>query len=256
MHDFSNSTIRDIAVEYPQTTRVFEEFKIDYCCGGRRALDEVCSNAGIDLGQLKERLDVVISETKFGETFPERLAPSDLIDHIVSTHHEFTKTEIARLNGLMEKVCRKHGPQHKELYRLQEIYTGMANDMLMHMRKEEMMLFPFIKQMALAEDGKYPAFAPPFGSVDNPIRTMMAEHDTAAEEFRQMHEVTHGFEFPEDACPSFRALYAGIQDLEKDLYRHVHLENNVLFPAASKLETKVFGDAVGENSSLCCHTGH
>lgn len=85
---------------------------------------------------------------------------------------------------------------------------------------------------------------------------MMAEHETAAEEFRQMHEVTNEFLFPEDACPSFRALYAGLQDLEKDLHRHVHLENNVLFEQALELEAKVFGDSLEANSSLCCHTGH
>lgn len=256
MQDFSNSTVRDIALAYPQTTRVFEEFKIDYCCGGRRGLDDACQNIGIDPQMLKTRLDAVLTQAEPGQIFPEHLPPSQLIDHIVTTHHEFTKSEIGRLNGLMDKVCGKHGQQHQELYRLREIYTKMANDMLMHMQKEEMMLFPFIKQMALAASGAYPAFAPPFGTVNNPIRTMMAEHETAAEEFRQMHEVTNEFLFPEDACPSFRALYAGLQDLEKDLHRHVHLENNVLFEQALELEAKVFGDSLEANSSLCCHTGH
>lgn len=258
MQDFNTKTIREIALEMPQTIRVFEDHNIDYCCGGRRPFAEACESAGIDPKLLSEQLEKALSgEAILSESDPpERKSPSDLIDYIVAKHHVFTRSEIVRLNTLLQKVCDKHGAKQGELYRLRDVFGEMSEDMLLHMRKEESVLFPFIVQMEMAAAGKFLAFPPPFGTVQNPVRMMMREHDTVAEQFRKMREITGDFTPPQDACPSFKGLYFGLHDLEKDLHRHVHLENNVLFEQAVELESRVLGDTTSTAGGACCHTGH
>jgi len=255
MLEFNTKTIREIALEMPQTTRVFEEFNIDYCCGGRKPFAEACESAGVDPKILSQKLETAVATNAAvsSDAFPERKTPSDLIDHIVAKHHIFTREEIGRLSALMEKVCGKHGGQHEELFALRKVFTELGDDMLLHMRKEEAVLFPFIKQMELSAAGQFPAFPPPFGTVQNPVRMMMQEHDVAAEQLRQMRTITRDYTLPPDACPSFTALYFGLKELEKDLHRHVHLENNVLFDQAIELEKKVFGEGA-ISAGGCCHS--
>ncbi len=233
-----NKTIRDIALEAPATTRVFEEFKIDYCCGGRRSIQDVCASAGIDPQMLMDRIDTAILDSS-GQAelaHPEDRTPSDLVDYILSTHHVFTAQELERLTPLMAKVATRHGELHPELLDLKALFTELTESLVPHMRKEEVVLFPYILQL---EDAvKAGLSAPPshFGTVQNPVRMMMSEHETDGERLRKMRELTKDFSLPEGACPSYTALFAGLEDLERDLHRHIHLENNVLFPAAVKLE--------------------
>jgi regulator of cell morphogenesis and NO signaling len=236
-----NKTIRDIAVEAPATTRVFEEFKIDYCCGGRRSLEDVCADTGIDPKVLIERIESAIlnSRTQVDLAHPEDKSPSDLIGYIIDKHHVFTARELERLTPLMAKVAKRHGELHPELHELYALFMDLAASLVPHMRKEEVVLFPYILQ--LDDALKAGLSAPPshFGTVQNPVRMMMSEHDTDGERLRQMRELTHDYTLPEGACPSFTALYAGLEDLERDLHRHIHLENNVLFPAAVELEQRL-----------------
>jgi len=254
MLDFNTKTIREIALEMPLTVRVFEDHKIDYCCGGRVPFTEACATAGVNPDELSDKLEFALSGESDASSAPERKSPSDLIDYIIAKHHIFTRDEITRLNELMKKVCRKHGEQHRQLFRLRDLFNEMAEDLMLHMRKEEAILFPFIKQMELAESGKFPAFAPPFGTVQNPVKMMLKEHDAAAEQFRKMRAITRDYHLPTDACPSYTGLYFGLRYLEKDLHRHVHLENNVLFDQAVALESQVFGEMATEFGG-CCHSG-
>jgi regulator of cell morphogenesis and NO signaling len=157
---------------------------------------------------------------------------AQLIDFIVGTHHAFTRTSIARLTGLLTKVAGKHGDRHPELRRVTVAFDELAQDMEPHMMKEERVLFPYIR--ALADPGAPPV--PPFGTVRNPVMMMMREHDRAGELLVELTDATGNFSPPADACPSFRALYAGLAELRQDLMRHVSLENHVLFPRAVALE--------------------
>jgi|SRR5688572_2589852 len=238
MQTFASKTIREIALEAPATTRVFEEFKIDYCCGGRKSLDEACATAGLDLIVVSEKIEAALKDQSArGENGgPETRSASELIDYIISTHHIFTIQEIERLTPLMEKVLTKHGDQHPELFKLQTIFHALADSLIPHMRKEESVLFPYIQMLESPITGNSPAPVPHFGTVANPIRMMMADHEEDGERLRVMREITSDYTLPMGACPSFNALYAGLQDLERDLHRHIHLENNVLFPAAVDLE--------------------
>lgn len=242
MQTFATKTIREIALEAPATTRVFEEFKIDYCCGGRKSLDEACAAAGLDPIAVAQKIEAALKEqSSRGESgSSDKRSASELIDYIISKHHIFTVEEIERLTPLMEKVCQRHGDQHPELFKLQTIFLALADSLIPHMRKEEAVLFPYIQTLESSVNGNMPAVPPHFGTVENPIRMMMADHEEDGERLRIMREITSDYTLPEGACPSFTALYAGLQDLEKDLHRHIHLENNVLFPAAVDLEHGVF----------------
>jgi regulator of cell morphogenesis and NO signaling len=162
-----------------------------------------------------------------------------LIDYILETHHVFTKSEISRLTALMDKVCGKHGAHRFKLFALQKSFAALCDDLKLHMRREETVLFPFIKHLEMSDANNLSSARPPFQTVKNPVRAMMTVHDAAEDELRKMREITKDYAVPEGACPSFQALYSGLEELEKDLHLHIHLENNLLFPQAIKLEEKV-----------------
>ncbi|MEZ5344209.1 MAG: iron-sulfur cluster repair di-iron protein [Pyrinomonadaceae bacterium] len=257
MQELNTKTIRDIALEYPQTTRVFEEFKIDYCCGGRKPLSEACTNAGIDQNVVWKKLEDAIEgvEEEKVSDFPEHKKAAELTDYIISKHHVFTVDEIRRLTPLMDKVCGKHGPQHPELIEIQKAFQALCDELEPHMRKEEMVLFPYIKVLAAVVSTSIPVAEPHFITVQNPVRMMMTEHDSAGDLLKEMRDLSKDYSIPEGACPSYRALYFGLEELEKDLHRHIHLENNVLFPQAIELEVRVMGEAGKETSEeFACRT--
>ena len=236
MQTITTKTIREIALEAPATTRVFEEFKIDYCCGGRRTITDACAAAGIAPEVLKRRLDEVLTTASSDEEFVENKAIPELVDHIETTHHVFTRNEIDRLLPLMAKVATRHGEHHPELKEVEQVFNALSESLIPHMMKEEHVLFPYIRRLDMTAKAGLPAPFAPFGTVQNPIRVMMNEHDIDGDRLAQMRSITRDYQLPADACPSFTALYAGLQDLERDLHRHIHLENNVLFPAAAELE--------------------
>jgi len=240
MHDPTTKTIREIALEAPAATRVFEKFKIDYCCGGNRSLADACAAAGIDSSQLLDSIDqeMMAQDFRSRPTQPEDLKPTDLVGYIVATHHVFTTEELGRLTPLMAKVVMRHGELHPELFELQKVFTALTESLIPHMRKEENVLFPYIEELERAARMNLSPPMPHFGTVQNPIRMMMAEHDVDGDRLRTMRLLTNDYTLPEGACPTFTALYAGLEDLERDLHRHIHLENNVLFPAAAELEGK------------------
>ena len=245
MQILTTKTIREIALESPQTVRVFEEFKIDYCCGGRKPFEDACLGAGVDPQLVAQKIEAAMKSyeglTEFDR--PEEKSSSQLINYIIGEHHLFTAQEIERLLPLMEKVCVRHGEQHPDLFELQTVFTALADSLIPHMRKEETVLFPYIQMLESSLTGDVSADPPHFGTVENPIRMMMLDHEADGERLRKLREISTDYSLPEGACPSFTALYAGLQDLEKDLHRHIHLENNMLFPSAVNLERKAFAVA-------------
>ncbi len=257
MQQLNTKTIRDIALEFPQTTRIFEEFKIDYCCGGRKPLSEACLTAGIDEDIVWQKLESAIDGVQANETtdFPEHKKTADLTDYIIDKHHVFTINEIERLTPLMDKVCGKHGTQHTELFEIQKLFRALCDELIPHMKKEEMVLFPYIKVLAAVISTNIPVAEPHFGTVKNPVRMMMTEHDSAGDLLREMRQLSNDYTLPEGACPSYTGLFFGLEELEKDLHRHIHLENNVLFPQAIELEKKVLGDnAANSSGDFACQT--
>lgn len=236
-----NSTmkVREVALQIPQATSIFEKLQIDYCCGGDRLLTEACSAAGLDVSNVLRMLDESLSQTEKGPVDFQGLSLNELITHILDTHHVYTKEEMVRIQLLTAKVVSAHGLNHPELTGMSDLFGRLCDELTPHMFKEERILFPFILELEKASIQKtYPPF-PPFGSVKNPIRMMMMEHDTAGDILRQMRELSRDYEVPADGCMSYTTLYGALTDFEKDLHQHIHLENNLLFPRAIQMEQQL-----------------
>ena len=227
--------VRDLAIDQPSSVRVFERFGIDYCCGGRKPLQQVCFEQNLSLPQVLE--DLVEAEARSPQPIePWTTRPLvDLVDHIVRDYHAATRTELQRLTALASKVSGRHGASHAELAEVQALVQQIANEMTPHMEKEEWVLFPYIIGLeAACELGSAQPRAC-FGKLSNPIAAMMADHDLVGAALASIRSLTNDFELPAGACPTYHALYAALADFERLTHRHVHLENNVLFPRATEL---------------------
>ncbi len=233
----TTKTVREYALEIPAATRIFEKLGIDYCCGGGKSLSEACAKAGV-------AVDAVLGSLQTNSRSAEDSAvnewssasQSELIAHIVQKHHVFTREELERLDALLAKVCGVHGQNHPELFHLQDQFGKLRGDLEPHMLKEERVLFPHIIRMEEAAAKNQPLPAAPFGTVRNPVRVMMAEHDAAGSILGRMREVSSDYAVPADGCISYKTLYGALTSLEGDLHQHIHLENNILFPRAADLE--------------------
>ena len=234
----SETTVKQVALDIPESTRLFEKLKIDYCCGGNRPLAEACSSAGLDVVTVMEMLSDVARASSLAITARDRQSAPlpELIEHILNAHHVFTKSEINRLEALTEKVIGVHGQNHTELVQAGELFKRLCTDLKPHMFKEEQVLFPYILAMSQADVQNQPRPFAPFGTVNNPVRMMMKEHDTAGQILRELRAVTSDYKVPPDACISYQTLYRALENLETDLHQHIHLENNLLFPKALDLE--------------------
>jgi regulator of cell morphogenesis and NO signaling len=231
-------TVADIALEKPQAAAVFEKLGIDYCCGGRKPLAEACEQAGVELNHVRNLLEEAFSTDQpnaQGENWSEQ-SLANLINHIVRKHHAYCREECLRLEPLLAKVVSKHGENHPELERVQALFTSLRNELSLHLMKEEQMLFPYIIGLEESEKQKSAPPRAPFGTVQNPVRMMVQEHDNAGHLIRGIRGLTENFTPPSDACNSFKVLYKGLEAFEADLHQHIHLENNLLFPRAIELE--------------------
>ena len=236
----ATKTVREVALEVPNATRIFGKLKIDFCCGGGRPLGEACAAAGVGLDEVERLLDAERVRAAGTSADYRGMSMTALIQHILDTHHVYVREEVERIGGLLFKVTSKHGENHPELARVADAFRRLAEDLAPHMFKEEEILFPYLLRLEEARGrGEDPPFAP-FGTVNNPIRMMLAEHDGAGELLREIREAASDFRPPEDACMSFRALYEALEAFEADLHQHVHLENNVLFPRAVEMETVAY----------------
>ncbi len=234
-----NRTVRDLAVENPASTRVFEKFGIDYCCGGGKSLRDACEAANIAPDKLVDSLKAAEQGKNTSGNKDWTSQPlSDLIDHIVETHHAYTREELTRLEPLLAKVCSVHGQRHPELTKIKQLFAGLFQELTMHMMKEEQVLFPYISRMEEAVLERRPIMPPMFGTVQNPVQMMMREHDDAGQALHEMRELSGGYTPPQDACVSFQTLYRALDEFERDLHQHIHLENNILFPRAVEMERR------------------
>lgn len=237
----ADTAVKDIVVEHPQTLRILERLGIDYCCGGKTPLAQAAQQAGLSSDQVLAELDRALEAGRSSDSAKDWTAASatELADHIERTHHVFMKEQLPRLVGLLDKTLRAHGPRYGDMLKqLQRSLISLRTDIELHLAKEERILFPFIRQIEVWQQGEGPLPEMHCGTVANPIGQMEFEHEQAGEILAQIRAITSDFRLPEDACETFRALYDGLREMEADLHEHIHLENNILFPKAIEMEAQ------------------
>lgn len=239
MEMLNNNTQKQIGqfvAEDFRTAAIFSNYGIDFCCRGQRTVEEVCEKNNIDVNELLDKLDAVIN-SKTDQSIDYKSWPLDLlVDYIEKKHHRYVEAKIPVLLQFLNKLCSVHGERHPELIEINELFTASAGELAAHMKKEELVLFPFVKKMISATLSQGAVQAPHFGTVENPISMMMKEHDNEGVRFRKIAELTSNYNPPADACNTFKVTYAMLEEFEQDLHLHIHLENNILFPKAIKLE--------------------
>ena len=229
------TTVGDIVAGDFRTAAVFERFGIDFCCGGRRDFRDACRDAGAEPEAVQHALDAL-------PPVADRLddvtsAPLEqLIEHIVETHHMYVRSALPAIAGYLKKLVDVHGARHPELAHVLAVFRDLRADFEQHLIKEEQVLFPYIRDLATTSR-PCGVSRSPFGTVENPIRMLEREHLEAGDEMRAIRELTHGYALPADGCRTYAVCMAELSCFERDLHRHVHLENNVLFPRAIQLES-------------------
>ena len=225
------TTLADIIVEKPSLAATMEAMGLDYCCGGQQSISDAVAERGLDLHTTIEILQAIPESSSGGENWAG-LGLTQMVDRLEATHHAYLKEALPRLTELSAKVAEVHRDNHPELVEVDRLTRATRADLEPHMQKEEMILFPMVRQLDGADA------APEFhcGTLRSPISVMMMEHDRVGELLEQIRTAASDFALPDDACASFRALYEGLIELESDTHMHVHRENNILFPMAIKAE--------------------
>jgi regulator of cell morphogenesis and NO signaling len=229
------TTIGQIVAAQPALARIFERAGIDYCCGGKRTLAEACRAKGLEPATFALLLDAIATMPgNQPTTDATALSLSALADHIERTHHAYLRVELPQLMEKADRVAYKHGARDPRLGEVAETVRALAEEMFSHMAKEEIVLFPLVREL----ERSGPA-AGECGSIAHPIRQMEREHDSAGGAIAHLRKLTDDFTPDAEACNTHRALLVGLAHLEADLHEHVHKENNVLFPRALALEASV-----------------
>ncbi|MGE5317740.1 MAG: iron-sulfur cluster repair di-iron protein, partial [Chloroflexota bacterium] len=229
------STVGSMVADNLKVASVFDKYGIDYCCKGNRTLEQVCKIHGLDPDTIVEEINSAIdAPSKAGYDFNNW--PIDLLaDYIEKTHHRYVQKAIPEIVRKLEKITDVHGEGHPELSDVLMMFKDSAIALTNHMRKEELVLFPFIREMV--NEGSPASDQMPLNSVTNPIRQMMIEHDTEGERFARMSAITNAYTVPSDGCNTYKLTMDMLKEFENDLHLHIHLENNILFPKALKLES-------------------
>jgi regulator of cell morphogenesis and NO signaling len=238
--NFNDETkVKDIALSNPAATQILEDAGLDYCCGGGKSLHEACLHANVSPEEILNRLRENSKHVSPNEANWTSAPLGDLTRHIRERHHQYVREAIARVQPLLDKVEAKHGRNHAEITDIRRLFTEVGREMIMHMQKEEQILFPYIDALEKANSGHGSVEPPFFQTVKNPIHAMMKEHDAAGELVKQIRKASSEYTAPADACTSYKALYQDLREFELDLHQHVHLENNILFPRSVEMETAV-----------------
>ncbi len=216
-----NKTVREIAGQHADSYKIFHKYGIDFCCGGKRLLSDVCEEKGIELSAIANDFKA-LEETPSDQKDWNTETLENLINHIVDTHHQYLRDDLPRLFHLTQKVASRHGERDAHLYKVLEIFVSMANELLAHIEKEERVLFPMIVEMEKTGD-----ISP---QILMPILAMEAEHEEVGKALEELDHLTESYAIKPNMCASYQALYVGLKQLEEDLKLHIHKENNFLFP--------------------------
>lgn len=236
VHKDSQKQIGQFVADDFRTAAVFANYGIDFCCKGDRTVEEVCAKNNIDSDELLDKL-MAIQSSSSQQSIDYKSWPLDLLaEYIEKKHHRYVEEKIPVLRQFLDKLCKVHGQKHPELLEITALFIGSSKELSAHMKKEELILFPFIKRMVKAKLEGTTIQSPQFGTVENPIAMMREEHVNEGERFLKISQLSNNYTPPADACNTYKVTFAMLDEFEKDLHLHIHLENNILFPEAIKLE--------------------
>jgi regulator of cell morphogenesis and NO signaling len=239
MFDIKSTKVRDLVTNDYRTAAILERHSIDFCCNGGQTIATACAKGGVDPATLVGELEALRNGGEESHFRPAEWGLDILIDHIIDNHHRYVARMIPVLEAHLAKIVSVHGSNHPELNEIGEGFRSVASELSQHMLKEERVLFPYIKGLVAAEAGGRSAVPPPFGTIRNPIRMMETEHESAGNVLFGIRKRSGGYSSPADGCTTYQVTYRELEEFEKDLHQHIHLENNVLFPRAIELEMKL-----------------
>ena len=232
-------SLSDIVTDNYQAARVFEKYRLDFCCGGKKSLSQACAGKGLSSDVVIAELNELSSHSGGPKFRFDEWELDFLIDYIINNHHLYVRDMIPVVSAHIEKVAAVHGENHPETVETARLFRIIYKDLKQHMLKEEQILFPYIKYMVKTKQNNIPSEAPYFGQVENPIKMMEAEHQAAGNGFEEIRKITNEYSIPEDACNTYKTAYKELREFEEDLHKHVHLENNILFPKSIALEKEL-----------------
>ncbi|UPQ78176.1 iron-sulfur cluster repair di-iron protein [Flavobacterium azooxidireducens] len=236
MNTLEQLTVGEYVANDFRTAALFSKYGIDFCCKGNRTLEEVCIKKNINPADLENEINSVLESKNDNAIDFKSWSPTLLIDYIIEKHHSYVEEKSVVLLQFLDKLCKVHGERHPELFEINSLFKMSAGDLAQHMKKEELILFPFIQKMVKAQKDNQPIQEPHFGTVENPIAMMKDEHSIEGERFDKIATLTDGFTPPEDACSTYKVTYQMLKEFEQDLHKHIHLENNILFLKAIELQ--------------------
>jgi regulator of cell morphogenesis and NO signaling len=230
--NYLQKTIGEMAAADERAIQVFETYGIDFCCGGQKSFGEACAEKGLDIGQVLQELELASQAASGPGEHYDQWELDFLADYIVNQYHTYTKSMLIRVSDFAAKVAEVHGDRHPETRLIAQLWGELSQEMTAHLQKEEMLLFPLIKRLVRGEEHGQPLA----GSTQPVIQEMEAEHEAVGDSLAEIETLSHGFTLPQEACNTYRALYGYLAEFDQATKKHVHLENNILFPKAVRLE--------------------
>lgn len=238
MENLRTQSVGKFVADDYRTAAVFQKYGIDFCCKGGQTINEVCEKKKISTDDLLAKLDEV-SKQSVNQINYLSWDLDLLTDYIEKKHHRYIEQATPSLMQFLKKLCKVHGAKHPELVKINEEFKASASELAMHMKKEELMLFPYIRKLIAVKDNHEKKEQPNFGSVQNLINMMMDEHNSEGERFRKIAELSDNYNPPDGACTTYKVTFSSLKEFEEDLHMHIHLENNILFPKAVALEKEL-----------------
>jgi regulator of cell morphogenesis and NO signaling len=239
--NFSHLTLSEIVTSNFKSAAIFEKYGLDFCCHGKKLITEACEEKGINSEEVFIQLENLNGTNSFREQEQFMHWELDfLVDYIINVHHKYVRDTIPVISAHAEKIVLKHGQNHPELTSIANDFSIVYKDLKQHMMKEEQLLFPYIKYLVDVKNKSGKPERPFFGTLKNPIRMMETEHESAGNLLFEIAKLSNSYIPPKDACNTFKVYYRELEEFEKDLHKHVHLENNILFPRSIEMEEKLF----------------
>ncbi|MBI9036178.1 MAG: iron-sulfur cluster repair di-iron protein [Bacteroidales bacterium] len=236
-----NTSVGSIVGENFKTAKIFENSGIDFCCGGDQSMKEACAENKVDMDILIDSLELEMQESDPETEFIKRLELDELVDYIIKRHHSFVLEQIPVITQLLEKIASVHGDAHPEVFTIKSEFEEATKNLSGHLDDEEQKLFPYIKSLVAAQKSGQTFEAVEGFSLKALLEGMLDEHTAEGDRFDKLSKLTNNYEIPADVCNTFVVSFKSVKAFQDDLHRHVHLENNMLFPKALKLEAELLG---------------